>query len=171
MIDSQLYDLVHSGDLNGVARWLDREPGDLNTWIGDRLAPLHVACIFGHEHVARHLLGRGALVNLHSLNESGAEPLHFAVLFRDEEVADRLVRMLLDNGAELNGIQREGETALHHAVARGSIRLVSTLIEAGADPFFKDKLGRSPADLAKNIGDQRSGARIREELKRAFALT
>src|SRR4051812_15288437 len=120
MITSQLYDLAHTGDIEGVNKWLERNPDDLNNYITDGFTPLHVACIFGHEALVRSLLSRGALVNLNARNKSEATALHLATAFRDEKIAQRLVLLLLDNGAELNSPQAGGQTALHHAVARGS---------------------------------------------------
>lgn len=144
-----LYDIVHAGSLPELDAWLERKPEDLNTPIGDGYFALHVACMFGHEHVVNSLLSRNALVNVNAENASRATPLHLAVNFRDETVAERICRMLLENGAELNAVQSGGQTALHHAVARKSSSLTKLLMDAGADPFLRDSQGRSAAVLQK----------------------
>ncbi len=172
MIENELYDLVHAGDLPGVSKWLDQTPDDLNNFVSDGYAPLHVACLFGHEAIVHHLINRGALVNLNAMNASRATPLHLAVMFRDEETAKRMALYLLNNGAELNAKQDGGQTPLHHAVARGSVILVKALIEEGADPFFEDDLKRSPTDIAKELKGESAEQvdEIRSSLKRAFSL-
>lgn len=174
MITNELYDLIHAGDLQGSMNWLDRRPDDLNADISDGYTPLHVACLFGQEAIVQHLLDRRGLVNVNANNMSQATPLHAAVMFRDEAIADRVVRSLLANGAELNATQNGGQTPLHHAVARGSLVLVKTLIEFGADPFLKDEQGRSAQDLAQQLLNSAEGnssrAAIREAMKAAFSL-
>lgn len=170
MITSPIYDPAHAGDVESVRQWLQKNPDDLNSPISDGYALLHIACMFGHEPLTAFLLERGALVNLNASNDSHALPLHLATMFRDEQVAKKLIKLLLGNGAELNGIQTGGQTALHHAVARGSALLVETLILGGADPFFKDEKGRAPTDLAKELKDADVAATLQQVLKKAHGL-
>jgi ankyrin repeat protein len=169
MITHPLYDPVHAGDLNLLKSWLDQHPTDLNAPIGDGYTALHVACLFGHEALVAHLLDRHALVNMNAINTSKATPLHLSVTFRDIDTARRISSLLVDNGAELNAPQAGGQTPLHHAVARGALKLVEFLVEAGADPFLKDEQGRAPVDLSReNLIDE--AGPIREALKRAYSL-
>lgn len=174
MISSPLYDLAHTGNLDDLRQWIQGHPDDLNAWIGDGYSPLHVACMFGHEAIVRYLLEQGALVNLNAMNASRATPLHLATGFRDEDIAIRMVKTLVDHGAELNAPQAGGQTPLHHAVASGGLGLVEVLVMAGADPHIKDEQGRSAMDLAHDLIPERfsegHGARIRNQLKKAFSL-
>lgn len=153
MITSPLYDPAHGGDVEKVRAHLDAHPEDLNSFISDGYSLLHIACSFGHEKLVAFLLDRRALVNLNADNRSKTTPLHLAVSFRDEAIALRLTHLLMANGAELNAQQAGGQTALHHAVGRGSAELAKVLIDAGADPFLKDELGRSAMDVAKDVGN------------------
>jgi ankyrin repeat protein len=170
MITSPVYDPAHDGKVEEVAAWLKKNPDEINNPISDGYTLLHIACIFGRIELARFLVSREALLNINADNDSGATPLHEAVGYRDEEVADQLVRLLIDFGAELNAPQKGGQTALHHAVARGSLKLVTTLIQAGADPFLKDELGHTPVSLAKDLKTELDVAEaIRSQLKQALA--
>jgi ankyrin repeat protein/truncated hemoglobin YjbI len=54
-------------------------------------------------------------------------------------------RVLLDYGADVNALGREGLTALHYAVRSGKLPLIRLLIERGADVNAPDHEGRSPA--------------------------
>ena len=171
MITSEVYDHAHSGDVTRVAQWLEKNPDSLNTPVSDGFNALHVACLFGHEPLVRHLVSRGALVNIDADNDSRATPLHLAVSFRDEKIAASIAQYLIDHGAELNAMQKGGQTPLHHAVARGSTLLVDLLIEAGGDPFLADDQGRSPADLARELSPEMHSDEIRATLKKAFALS
>jgi ankyrin repeat protein len=161
--------MAHSGEVDKIRDWLAQRPEDLNIDIGDGYTLLHVACLFGHEPLVRFLLERGALVNVNAMNESRAMPLHGAVSFRDEETAARIAKLLISHGAELNGPQRGGQTALHHAVGRGSQSLTQFLISEGADPHIKDDQGRTPGDVAREFGGSQAQA-LANELKRAHSL-
>lgn len=163
------YDLAHAGDVEGVRNWLSARPEDINVFLRDGYNFLHVACAFGHEPLVRFLLDRMALVNVNADNLSQATPLHLAASHRDEAVADRMCRMLIDNGAELNAQQAGGQTPLHHAVGRGSVMLVRTLVEAGADPFLDDDQKRSASAVAKQLGEENQGPEIRSLLATVFA--
>ena len=170
MITSPLYDYLHSGSLDKVRQWLDQRPEDLNAYVSDGYTPLQVACMFGHEAVVSFLLDRFALVNTISDNQARTTALHLAVSFRDEDVAARIAELLIANGAEMNAPQKGGQTPLHHAVAKGSLKVVEVLVLSGADPFLKDQQGRSAADLAKELSGDFPKDEIRATLKRAFSL-
>lgn len=164
MIKTHIYDAAHVGDVAEVRTWLASHPQDLNANVSDGLTLLHVACAFGQEELVAFLLDRNARVNVNAENSSRETPLHLATLYRDDETAARIVDRLVANGAELNAPQKGGQTALHHAVARGSKPIVETLILAGADPMLKDEMGRSPMDLSN--GDPA----LRELLKKSTKL-
>ena len=170
MIDNQLYDLIHSGDLKGSREWLEQKPEDLNGPLADGFSALHVACIFGRDDIVEYLLAIGGLVNLNAHNSSRATPLHLAASHRDEDIATRIALRLIDHGAELNARQSGGQTPLHHAVARGSLKLVRALVHAGADPFLKDEGDRSPSDLARLLTRDFPIEEIQYALKEAFTL-
>ena len=143
-----LYDAAHNGNVAEIKSYLTTNFDSLNAEVSDGLTLLHIAAAFGQEELVGFLLDRGALVNKNASNEAGETPLHFAVLFRDEETAARVADRLIANGAELNAPQKGGQTALHHAVARGAKAVVETLIQAGADPMLKDRNGLTAMQLA-----------------------
>jgi len=94
-------------------------------------------------------VGRGEnLPLLRFLLKRGGDPSHslFAVLWGYKpEFARELVkckpRMNLRGG--------DGRTALHAAVNPERLEVLNLYLDAGADPWVKDKLGITPLDLAK----------------------
>ena len=60
---------------------------------------------------------------------------------------------LINSGADVNGMQSDGATALHWAAYHGNIALVAALLEAGADPSAANRNGSTPMWLATERGE------------------
>jgi ankyrin repeat protein len=74
------------------------------------------------------------------------QPLHACIaLSQDCET----VRILIDQGADVNMEQAGGYTPLHQAAAAGLEELTRILLEAGADPANRCQQGKTPADYAR----------------------
>lgn len=61
------------------------------------------------------------------------------------------VRLLIENGAPLDGADSRGRTALMTAAVRGRTELVRLLIESGADVTLTDDEGHTALDLARRL--------------------
>lgn len=61
----------------------------------------------------------------------------------------RIVRLLIDYGAEINTIDSDGDTPLHRAASQGSLEIVKALLNAGADVDAKNDMGLKAASIAK----------------------
>lgn len=88
----------------------------------------------------------------------GRPLLHLAV----NEGHCAMSSLLLRLGCNVNAVDAEGATALHHAVDVGSLELVVLLVYHGASPEIADKNGDAPLDLAE---DSR-----KEMIRRVFEL-
>lgn len=62
--------------------------------------------------------------------EFGTPPLHWAARYGDP----KMLKLLLDHGAEIKARDRDGYTALHSAAFLGHFRAVEFLVQHGADP-------------------------------------
>ena len=70
----------------------------------------------------------------------------------EENEALEAVAMLLDRGADVNGVDNNGDTAMHGAAANNYPRVVNLLANRGADPRIwskPNKAGRTPLYIAE----------------------
>ena len=59
------------------------------------------------------------------------------------------VRFLVEvAGADINARDHEGNTAMHHAAARGDTEMIKYLVSKGADPKAVNREGQTTIDLA-----------------------
>jgi ankyrin repeat protein len=71
--------------------------------------------------------------------------------FKTEEQAIEAIRILLDQGLDINAADNRGRTALHGAALQGYDSVVSMLAENGADLTVADNDGFTPLDTAKGL--------------------
>jgi ankyrin repeat protein len=74
------------------------------------------------------------------------EELHIAC--RNDDLAS--VKRLLEEGADINAQDCNGDTPLHHCAGKGRFYLVEFLIEKGANPSATNMHGYTPYNYAKN---------------------
>ncbi len=72
----------------------------------------------------------------------GVTPLAWSAMQKDTA----MLQILLENGAEVNGRNNDGGTALHAAAFLGRVEAVQLLLEAGADANAKNNAGHTPFD-------------------------
>ena len=116
---------------------------DVNALNAAGESALMMAALKGDMDGATMLLERGAQVN-----KSGWTPLHYAATGPEP----RLVRLLIDRGAELNARSPNGTTPLMMAAQYGSEDSVNLLLERGADPKLRSDLKLSVVDFALKAG-------------------
>ena len=93
---------------------------------GPGVTPLQAAAGVGY--------GEGFAGNAHRFAPSG---MLAAVKYLIEEL-----------GADVNAIDYDGNSALHHAAARGDVEMILYLVSKGADPKKVNREGQSTADMA-----------------------
>ncbi|MGH9199605.1 MAG: ankyrin repeat domain-containing protein [Vicinamibacterales bacterium] len=93
---------------------------------GPSVTPLHAAAGVGY--------GEGFAANSHRFAPTG---MMAAVKYLVEEL-----------GADVNAADHEGNTALHHAAARGDNEMILYLVSKGANVKAVDREGRTTADMA-----------------------
>lgn len=110
-----------------------------------------------NEKVVEHLLLHGADVNITDRTKKNA--LLVSVYSNRKEY----IGIFLSKGMDINSQDEDGNTSLHYPL-RNVLRnkmflsfskeIVNLLIDAGADPYIKNKEGKSPMDLATESGEK-----------------
>ena len=86
---------------------------------------------------------RGALCHVNDVLAAGRTPLHLAVYANRADAC----RYLIEQGAEIDRTDNNGETALYQAVVARRMKLVKLLLDSGADPFLQDDGSLMPMAL------------------------
>ena len=147
-----------------AARILLIHAADVNARTSDGQAPLHLLSKREPRQdedegsdVANQLLERGANVN--EKDNYNATPLHLASYYRRLEI----VRVLLDNGANIDMENDLGKTALQIAImgnghAQGNgVGVARLLLAHGAEAYARSKYSISTSDLASCFGREMTG--------------
>jgi ankyrin repeat protein len=139
--------------------------GKIAHWLYANDTPLHLAAAGYRVEIARLLLAAGADVNA-AANHRHARPLHYAADGNprspcfDPARQVKMIRCLLNAGADLAATDKNGATALHRAVRTRCATAVQCLLDAGADPTARNRSpsGATPFHLTvQNTGRGGSG--------------
>mmetsp|Transcript_71176 Transcript_71176/g.123501 ORF Transcript_71176/g.123501 Transcript_71176/m.123501 type:complete len:193 (+) Transcript_71176:78-656(+) len=146
---SDLYQAVMMNKRGSVQRHI-RGGADLEKRNNVGFTALHAALKYADEDIAFEVIRAGADINARSA-EDGLTPLLFAAI----EGKDGVVRQLLSQGADVNGTDYKGNTALHMAAgAMGPCResTILLLLGAGADLNIENHTGYTPVGVAEDMG-------------------
>lgn len=159
-----IFEAAATGKINYVIRLLARDPELVNAYAEDGFQPLGLACFFGHYDTAEYLARAGASLNSPSRNNLKAAPVHSAAAGGHSKI----VRMLLDLGADPNVREQGGYTPLHAAAQNGDMDTIRTLLLGGADLTLKDNNGKLALDLAMEAGHEMASALLGEGVTKRF---
>jgi|SRR5690606_8530085 len=143
-----IHEAAASGELEQVQAMIEDMPDLLDSISDHGFSPLGLATHFGKEDVVRYLLAKGADVNLQSQNGYNVYPIHTAV----GSGFERIAKMLVEAGAEVNVLQSSRTSPLHLASQNGNIELIILLLEHGALVEIKNDMGKTASDLAAEKG-------------------
>jgi len=101
----------------------------------------------------------GVRPNLNTRNEEGETPLMEAVWNMTADVRMERMQFILDNGADINAVDRNGRTVLMIASLNGNVDIAGMLLNRGADVNVRDNQGLTALMLvlsfAANVNDER----------------
>lgn len=133
----EIHDAAAAGDLDKVKVMLEADPNLLESKGEYDSTPLLVACGKQQLEVVQFLIEKGA--NINSRMKFGVSVLCAAI---DKDVkCYRLVKLLIDQGIDLNVREGDYETPLQSAVRNNNCAVVKLLIDHGVDPNVHSDYG------------------------------
>ena len=105
---------------------------------------LHAAASAGQNDMVQLLISKGVDVNTRDRDGVHRTPLRWAV----QENHLSVIQTLLDNGAEIDAQDEDGDTPLIQASGEGWLEVVRLLLERGADVNFQNHGGSTALILA-----------------------
>ena len=113
------------------------------------IPPLHLACKNGNHVEAQYLIGIGGC----NINDeyNGETPFMYASIFGDGPDFS-LLHFLIENGANIDHQNKNGESSLSMAVCTNRIDLVKELLRIGANKYTVDGDGENMLHIASGIG-------------------
>ncbi len=149
---------AYHGDVSAIKLLVSK--GESLESLGDNF-DLNGAVFHGYPNLCEYLIEQGADVNKPQA-DTGETPLHAALCTAKRDLHDRVLRILIDHGANPNSATKPGveteafmrdirtraETPLHRAAAFGTEDTIRMLIEAGAQIEAKDMNGDTPLTWA-----------------------
>jgi uncharacterized protein len=159
-----IFEAAATGKINHVIRLLARDPELVNAFADDGFQPLGLACFFGHYDTAEYLAKAGAQLNSQSRNDLKAAPIHSAAA----GLYSKIVKMLLDLGAEPNLREQGGFTPLHVAAQNDDVDTIRFLLLGGADLSLKSDDGKTAFDLAMDASHEKASALLGEGVTKRF---
>jgi ankyrin repeat protein len=141
---------LHNADTQAIGELVSLRGSDVNARTVKGETALYLAASKNDLGRASCLLEKQARVDIATI-ETRRTALHAAVLWSN----DRLVKLLLEHGAEPSAQDNCGRTPLHYAAQGQSILVLKLLLEKTCpeDKFRLDNLGRSPVHLIHSLPD------------------
>lgn len=130
------------GHHTNIVKYLLGYGADVNakaTGIFEDFTPLHMAVNQGYDDIVTVLLEKGG-INVNARDQMGSAPLHFA----GKNGCTNIVKLLLENKADVNAATNEGISTLHIAAFGNHEGIIKLLLNHGADVNAKDKAGSTP---------------------------
>ncbi len=123
-----VFEAAAVGRADRVRELVTADPSLAQAFADDGFTALHLATFLGTPDAALVLLEAGADVDVPSRNPMGVRPVNSAAAGR-HPVAH--LRLLLEHGADPNGEQSSGHTALDEAHLREDAEMIALLEDAG----------------------------------------
>lgn len=129
-------------DLYDVAELLLKRGATIEARDKEGRTPLTLAATFGSHRVLVLLLDNHSKIE--TRDNAGRTPLFHAVGRAWPKNYDETVKLLLNRGADINAVDKEGWTPIYMACVGVNVDAVRSLLDHGAIPNLKDKLGWTP---------------------------
>lgn len=163
-----------------LAKLLIKNGADVNFIGNNGITPLHYAALYRDKKLAEYLLENGAKINLYAENQeklvgSTITGTVVQVSINFARGNENITKYLINNGADINKIDEDGNNEIHLALFKGNLELVRLLTESGVNVNHKNKFNKTPLYYAATHGFEniynylvKNGALENEQIKKNF---
>lgn len=151
-VDNDKRTPLHAATMVGhsvVVSFLINQGANCQAQSSDGSSLLHHAASYGHTDLMQKLLEALPLELLERGDSDGKTALHCAMW---QDPKPEIVRLLIDNGADVNAKNLFGFTPLHLAAQHGHLDSARLILAKGADPLSFNANDDTPFDLALRCG-------------------
>lgn len=141
-------DSGHQDVRGAISKWARRMTDVNSPCSNDHWNMLQLSCAIGDQSAVRFAVEQGADVNTHCPSRviPRCTPLHILAKYDQHEIIKTL-----PGRTNFNKQDQWGFTALHYAVAAGSVNSARILMERGANVLVRSNKGATPVDIAKAL--------------------
>ena len=157
-----LHRAIENNDINMVRQLLNRYDVNTRRNTDIRETPLTLASSLYRNEIIQVLINAGADLNME--DNDGLTPLMSS--FIDDGFYNHVetIELLLDNNANVNYQNRNGETALHIASQLDRTEIIRILVDRGANVNIRDRNGNTPLVAYNNFRNYTMSAESAEIL-------
>ncbi|MFK5879117.1 MAG: ankyrin repeat domain-containing protein [Flavobacteriaceae bacterium] len=143
---TDIFDIARNGTLTDLIILVNSNKDTINTINARGDSPLVLATYYGNNKVALYLAECAKDINIQSKNGT---PLIAAIYTSNITLAEGLLKL----GADIEGKDSAGKTAIMYALIAKDTELVKLLLSFNAKTDIKDKNNYAVIDYAKQTGD------------------
>lgn len=118
-----------------------KSKGEVNPYFIKKYGKLILGCLDSHWKEFEGSYGVDKYVTIKSIGET---PLYRAI----EIDRMKILKLLLEKGADINAQDADGNTLLNHAAINGRFKVAKFLLDKKADYTIKNSEGKAPIDIA-----------------------
>lgn len=153
-----VYEVCAGAKIDDIKRLLHGAGSQILAQNGNGDTPLHTAARAGAAATLDNVIAYGP--NFSVPNLAGATVAHEAVLCPESDAAESMTFATIGNAADPNLKTLDGDSVLHYAARSGNERIVTLVLQKGADVTAKNSKGETAGDIAKRYGQSAVEARL-----------
>lgn len=137
-----LFKIIREGNINDLKSEISSQ--NINALNENKQSLLQEAVIRGKDEISKYLIENG--IDINNQDNTGQTVLHYIPIYKNLDLAKEIFK----NNFNINIQDIHGNIPLWTAVfnARGDYNIVKLYIENGANLDIKNKVNKSPYDLA-----------------------
>ena len=165
-----LHKACQTGNPEIIKLLLDNDKNSLKSRDNYGNTPLHLACLKGNNIKSLEIISQYN-PNYELTNQFQSSALHSACSSTGPD-APKIVKLLINKGADINAIDNKNQTPLHIACKTGNPEIIKLLLDNDKDSLkSRDDYGNTPLHLACFEGNNIESLEIISKYKPNYELT